>query len=99
MWQSVSDEGKIIDLCVSDKQPLIICYVKIVKKTCGLKTTQRRILILGILIFVLENEIKKKKYSNENCILNTLFLFFLFVKYIFHLESPEMRFFFLFLFL
>ena len=28
---------------------------------CGLKTTQRRILILGILIFVLENEIKKKK--------------------------------------
>ena len=27
---------------------------------CGFKTTQRRILILGILIFVLENEIKKK---------------------------------------
>ena len=63
---------------------------------CGLKTTQRRILILGILIFVLENEIKKKKYSNENCILNTLYLFFLFAKYIFHLESREMRFFFFF---
>ena len=36
MWQSVSDERKVMGLYVSDKQPLTICHDRVVIKSCGI---------------------------------------------------------------